>query len=249
MQEMRHLVVEGAFNVRDLGGYDARGGVIPWRRFLRADSLHRIAEDAAQQLYDEGLRCVIDLRTAKEVAAAPSPFEHFPGVQYRNLPLFDDLAPANLSQAHSDDGHPLFDFYRAALETRGPAICAILSAIARAGEGAVLFNCTAGKDRTGIVALLLLAIAEVPREVIVQDYTLTAERIPELVDEFLSIARAEGGDAESYARLLESPAETLSAILDLLDAQYGGIEGFLDWIGLTRDDLDKLRVRLRGAAP
>ncbi len=248
MREMRHLLVEGAYNVRDLGGYNARGGSIPWRRFLRSDSLHRIAEGEAQRLYDEGVRCVIDLRTAGEVAEAPSAFASYPGVIYLNLPLFDDLAPAALARVAADDDHPLFNFYRAALEDRGAAIRAILSAIAQVGEGAVLFNCTAGKDRTGIVALLLLAIAEVPREVIVQDYTLTAERIPELIDEFLSLSRARGGDVESYARLLESPAETLSSILDIMDEEYEGIWGYLDRIGLTDDDLKRLKERLSALA-
>ena len=59
----RHLPVEGAFNIRDLGGYQTRAGTpIPWRRFLRSDSLHRIAPQEISRLHDEGLRAVIDLR-------------------------------------------------------------------------------------------------------------------------------------------------------------------------------------------
>lgn len=244
----RHLPVEGAFNIRDLGGYQTRAGTpIPWRRFLRSDSLHRIAPQEISRLHDEGLRAVIDLRTSAEVAAAPNPFAAYPDVRYLNLPLFDDLSPQALSRAAQEGDHPLFTFYMTALETRGDAICAILTEMAQIDDGAVLFNCTAGKDRTGIIAALLLGIAGVRREQIIADYALTAEFIPELVAEFLDISRANGGDTESYARMLESPAETLAATMDAIRAKYGTFRSYLQSIGLPEDVRLTLRARLNGA--
>lgn len=247
-QKQRHLPVEGAFNIRDLGGYtSAAGRTIPWRRFLRSDSLHWIAPQEVIRLHDEGLRVVIDLRTAHEVAEAPNPFASFPDVRFLNMPLFDDLSPQALSQAEVEGDHPLFTFYMTALMSRGPSICVILSEMARVETGAVLFNCTAGKDRTGIIAALLLGIAGIPRAQIIADYALTAELIPDLVAEFLALSRERGGDTEKYARLLESPAQTLAQTLDQIDQRYGSVPNYLADIGLSEGDLATLRARMTQA--
>lgn len=242
----RQLLVEGAFNIRDLGGYTTVTGVpIQWRRFMRSDSLHRIAPCEVQRLHDEGLRVVIDLRTADELSGAPNPFAAFADVHFVHLPLFDDLSPQAMSRAATvEDAHPLFNFYMAALETRGPAIRNILSEMARVDDGAVLFNCTAGKDRTGIIAALLLGIANVDRHQIIADYALTADLIQDLIKEFLALSREKGGDTKSYARLLESPASVIAATLDQIDARYGTIEGYLHGIGLPQADLQNLRKHL-----
>lgn len=244
----RHIAIEGTHNIRDLGGYvTARGTMIPARRFLRADCLHRLAPGGAERLVDEGLRSVIDLRTRQEVANAPSFFEDLSGVQYFNLPLFDDLSPAALAQAEADHSHPLVPFYITALETRGAAVCAILTRIAHVQEGAVLFNCTAGKDRTGIIAALLLGLAGVSDEDIIQDYVLTEKMIPALVAEFLSLSRANGGDVESYATLLESPADTMAKMLSHIRTRYGGVEDYVRRIGLERRDMLQLMDHLCGS--
>lgn len=247
MRQSRHMPVKGAFNLRDLGGYQtASGSMTPWRHFLRSDSLHRITPTEVSRLHDEGLRAVIDLRTTREVTEAPNPFAVFPDVHFVNMPLFDDLSPQALSHQGTDKDHPLFSLYMTAVDSRGPAISAILTEMAQIETGAVLFNCTAGKDRTGIIAALLLGIAEVPRDQIVADYTMTAELIPELVAEFLDLSRARGGDAKRYARLLESPAETITATLEHIDMRYGTVPDYLRSIGLSTKALDRLRLRLIG---
>ncbi|MEP3331896.1 tyrosine-protein phosphatase [Sedimentitalea sp.] len=247
MRYTRHMPVQGAYNIRDLGGYvTGSGSMTPWRRFLRSDSLHRIAAGETDRLHSEGVRAVIDLRTTSEVADAPNPFAAYPGVHFANLPLFADLSPVALSNADARTEHPLLSFYMSALETRGTAICSILGEIAAVDHGAVLFNCTAGKDRTGIIAALLLGVAEVPRNQIISDYTLTAEFIPDLVAEFLDLSRARGGDTKNYARLLESPASTMAGILEHIGIRYGTVSNYLQEIGLPRSDYRTLHNRLIG---
>ncbi len=247
MLSSRHIAIEGTHNIRDLGGYvTARGTVIPHRRFLRADCLHRLAPGGTDRLVDEGLRCVIDLRTEQEVANAPSLFDGLAGIEYVNLPLFDDLSPAALARADVNHSHPLVPFYISALDTRGEAVRAILARIASVDDGAVLFNCTAGKDRTGIIAALLLGLAGVSDEDIIQDYVLTEQMIPDLVAEFLSISRDNGGDVESYATLLESPADTMVKMLSHIRTQYGGVKEYVMHIGLEKGDLSLLLKQLCG---
>ena len=241
----RHLPIEGAFNVRDLGGYPTKdGGETRWRRFLRADSLHRIAPAGMDHLLDEGLRTVVDLRTRAEAATAPSVFADLGGVDYINMPLFDDLAPAALGQAKRRPEDPLLEFYVTALDTRHDALREILAAMASAPTGTVMFNCTAGKDRTGLVAALLLGLAGVDRPQIVADYVLTAELIPELVDEFLELSRQRGGDVVAYERMLRSPAKTLEAALARIDGGHGDIPAYLSATGLDKTQIAALRDRL-----
>jgi protein-tyrosine phosphatase len=241
----RHLPIPGSYNIRDLGGYRTQGGgYIGWRRFLRADSLHRLDHAGVDHLLDQGVTTVIDLRTPSEIDEAPNPLRHNSEVAFHNLPLFEHLAPAALGRSKSQSADPLLAFYLSALHTRQGAICDILGVMSKTHDGAVLFNCTAGKDRTGIVAALLLGLAGVSREDIVSDYVLTADLIPELVAEFLELSRRRGGDAESYARMLRSPASTMSAALDSIEAAFGDIHGYLSFSGMKPDQISALKTRL-----
>ncbi|MDF3412924.1 tyrosine-protein phosphatase [Sulfitobacter sp. M57] len=248
MKDMpRHIAIGGTYNIRDLGGYiTARGTAIPPRRFLRADCLHRLEPGGTDHLLAEGLRCVIDLRTRREVTQAPSQFNGLEGVDYVNLPLFDDLSPAALAYAGAAHLHPLVPFYITALDTRAAAVRAILTRIASVQDGAVLFNCTAGKDRTGIIAALLLGLAGVSDADIIQDYVLTEQLIPDLVAEFLSLSRANGGDVVRYATLLESPADTMEKMLLHIATQYGGVRDYVLQTGVDATDLIRLQDRLCG---
>lgn len=241
----RQLTVRGAYNIRDLGGYTtAQGTPVPWRRFLRADCLHRLDAGEPERLHFEGLRMVIDLRTAREVRDAPSRLDRMRGIEWVNLPLFDALSPAALAEVEVPDGHPLLAMYITAVETRGDAITTILNRIAQVREGTVMFNCTAGKDRTGVIAALLLGLAGVSHTDIIADYALTDALIPELVAEFLSLSRSNGGDVEAYAALLESPASAMAGLLAHLDGKYGSITGYFDDIGVPVETLSRLQVRL-----
>ncbi len=243
----RHLPIPGTYNIRDLGGYPTQAGSrVRWRRFLRADSLHRMDPSGIDRLLREGLATVVDLRSRSEIAEAPNPLRHNAQVAFHNVPLFEDLAPAALGQSETPSDDPLLEFYLTALHTRSGAIRDILGLMAEARDGTILFNCTAGKDRTGIVAALLLGVAGVSRPDIVSDYVLTDDLIPDLVAEFLDLSRQRGGDVAAYARMLRSPAATISAALDSIEAAFGDIPGYLGSTGLSRDQITALKTRLTG---
>ncbi len=247
-RDMRRLAVEGAHNLRDLGGYRTRGGELtPWRRFLRADSPHRLSPAGIERLEGEGLGTVIDLRTTAECAAMPNPFAARPGVSYIHQPVFEELAPLNLAGVDFAGGDPLLDFYRIALDDRHEALREILVLIAAVPKGAVMFHCTVGKDRTGIVAALLLGLAEVAPDDIVADYAMTGPLIGPLVAEFLEHTRARGDDADKHARLLAAPAATMQAALGHIETRYGSVARYLAHIGVPPGDRSALLDRLRGA--
>lgn len=239
----RHLPVAGTYNVRDLGGYRAANGETRWRRILRADGLHRLDEAGMVTLVDEGVTTIIDLRHADELVQQPNPFGGNKAVRYHNVSLFDQLAP---SARPGDD--LLLDLYKLALAQRQDAIATVLNTIADAPPGVVLFHCTAGKDRTGIVALLLLSLAGVDDTLIVQDYVQTGTMIAPMIEEIIAQAAARGADVEAFRPLLASEPATMVATLAHLSEQYGSARDYLKTIGLSDATMARLQDRLVGEA-
>lgn len=237
----RHLPIAGTFNVRDLGGYAARDGETRWRRLLRADGLHRVDPEGMAALVAEGVTTVIDLRHPGELVTHPNPFRAHPEVRYHNVSLFESLAP------RAEPGQDLLlELYKLALETRQEALAEVLTVIADAPPGAVLFHCTAGKDRTGIVSALLLAIAGVEATLIVEDYALTGEMIAPLVEEIIADAVGRGADPDQFRPLLAADPATMLSTIGYLEETYGSAHDYLDAIGLSPETTDRLRHRLMG---
>lgn len=243
----RLLTVPGVLNIRDLGGYRTRRGhQTRWRSLYRGDSPHTMRPEGGEVLRGAGLRSVIDLRSHHETVDEPNPLARTPDVAYHTIPLFDDLAPTikDVKARNSDD--LLLDLYMEALNAQSGAVRSVLATIAAAPEGAVLFHCTAGKDRTGIIAALLLGAADVEREDIVADYALTGAHIVPLVERLLARTRANGGDPVTHARFLRCEAPTMEAMLDHIEKRHGSIAGYLTDIGLEVADIEALRDRLLG---
>ncbi len=242
----RHYPLTGAYNFRDLGGYQTQAGhQTKWRRLLRADSPHRLTEQAIASLLKLGLTTVIDLRSQNELAQAANPFEEHRLISYHNISLFDHLDPKAMRKAHaSDSADPLLEFYTSTLAKRQPAIRAVLTAIASAAPGAVMFHCTAGKDRTGLISALLLGMANVGSDEIISDYAQTKPLIVGLVKEFLALAEKTGTDIESYRPLLECNPATMRAALAHIQRRYRSINGYLEEIGLEQEYRQRLADRL-----
>lgn len=237
----RHIPIAGTYNVRDLGGYPIADGHTKWRRLLRADTLHRLDAEGIDAMLDIGVTTVIDLRHGEELTHQPNPFNGHSVVGYHNVSLLEGLAP-NLM----DEGDLLLELYRLALVQRQSALSQILQIIADAPPGAVLFHCTAGKDRTGIVAALLLGVAGVEAGLIVEDYALTAGYLAPIMAEITAGAVARGADPVGFQRLLASEPQTMAATLAFIDAEFGSVAAYLDRIGLTPAMVERLRNRLTG---
>ncbi|WP_160194679.1 tyrosine-protein phosphatase [Devosia riboflavina] len=236
----RHWPLPDTHNVRDLGGYASRvGGTTQWRRILRGEALHPLTEDSRAELVDGNLSLVIDLRGPHETGIAAHPFGDHPSVAYRNIVLFDALSPIAMAQQPFD----MAERYCEALDRCGARFAEVFRAVIEAKPGIVLFHCTAGKDRTGVVAAMLLATSGVSHEDIAADYALTASA-GGLIDHLRNRALAAGTDPRLVERMLASDAETMEAFLAYLDGAHGGIEAYLQKIGLTAIEITALRDRL-----
>lgn len=240
----RQIAVQGAYNLRDIGGYKTAGGASTrWRSHLRADSLHGLTQDDMELLAAQGLRLVIDLRGDQEIAEQPNPFASHSGIRYVNVPIFAALAPIAMMRSKASRFR-MAEHYRDAIDQCGPAISRVIGLIAEEEAGSVLFHCTAGKDRTGVIAALLLLVAGVDRDTIIEDYSLTGTLAPGLIDYLRGRAQARGMEGETLEEMLASQPQTMATLLDHIETRYRGVESYLASIGIGVAHLARLRQRL-----
>lgn len=244
MSYERHIRLNGAFNVRDLGGYAAaKGRTTRWRSLLRADALHELTPEDMDRLLQLGLRTVIDLRSDDELTHQPSPFAHHPDVLYHHIPLFGGLAPVDAMMKESGE-LDLSARYVAAADCCRPAIARVAATIALAEEGVVLFNCTAGKDRTGIVAAMLLSLAGVSSDEIAVDYALTQTIAAVLLNRLKARAIGRGFGEDAIRRLLSSEPATILALLSHVGDQYGGFHNYIAAEQANREYISMIEERI-----
>jgi protein-tyrosine phosphatase len=232
----RHLDWEGCFNVRDLGGLKAGGGATRWGAVVRADALDGLTAAGWAALWQHGVRTVIDLREPGErgVDAAPRPRDvttvHLPLDGREHREFWDEWASG------PQFGTPLY--YRAHLARFPERSAAVVAAIARAAPGGVVVHCAGGRDRSGLIALLVLALAGVDAPAIAADYELSGARLR---------ARCEalgepdpGPELEAFlAERGTTAGDVIAATLAALD-----VEACLRGGGMTRSDAAALRARM-----
>lgn len=192
-------------------------------------------------LVEAGVATVIDLRHPGELASQPNPFHANPAVRYYNVSLFDQLAPTP-----KPGQDLLLELYILALDTRQQALAEVLTLIAEAPQGTVLYHCTAGKDRTGVVSALVLSVAGVDTDLIVQDYALTAQMIAPMIEEMSAHAQAQGANVEYFRPLLASDPSTMVETIAYIERTHGSAVAYLERIGLSSQIIDRLRNRLLG---
>ena len=268
----RWIRLAGTTNTRDLGGLPTTdGGRTVAGRVLRSDNLQTLTPEDVRVLVEEiGLREVIDLRTTAEILLeGRGPLREVPEVVHRHFSLLperghhtdvfaveEDEVPdlpegwlesvlPRSAPEHAHDEPPAVRSYLEYLHDRGESVVGAVRAIAEAADGASVVHCAAGKDRTGVVVALCLAVAGVPDEEIVADYAMTAEIIDALVAKLAaSPTYAEDMERRDVAR--HTPrAETMERVLAVLDERHGGPAGWLREHGFGDAEQAVLRARLR----
>ena len=192
-----------------------------------------------------GVTTVIDLRTDAELAGAAADPRFRPpqpdggaraaGVSYLHVPLVQEVR-RRIAGATTGVGR-----YIEIVDTRPAAFALVFNAIAEA-EGTVLFHCFAGKDRTGIVAAMLLDLAGVPREHIAFDYGETDTCLAAQYRVWLEEAAADA--REEIRSDLCCPPDRILGVLEHLDANWGGVASYLEAAGVPQANLDVLESKL-----
>jgi protein-tyrosine phosphatase len=240
----RRLPFEACFNFRDLGGYETLSGHrVRWGAVFRSDALHRMTGADLELALGLGLRTVIDLRSSAELEEEGR-FAHADDAAFHHLPVFEQNAlPFKPFEPDDPEPPPGVDYAAMALTGR-ESIAAALKVIAE-GEHAVVFHCAAGKDRTGIVAALVLSSLGVPDESITADYHLSEQAVA------TSRVWAEVNAPEIAAEMSTFPAwahrapmPVIQAFLRILRDRHGSIDGYLTDAGVERAVLEALRARL-----
>lgn len=233
----RDVTVSGSFNTRDLGGYRTERGNLAWRKTFRSANMAHVDQIGIATLKQLGVTRVIDLRSQKEREAEPDPFGAEDGIDLISISLFDNLNPRELPH-----GDVLLSLYIQALQTQGSVFVEILRTITESPD-AVLFHCTAGKDRTGLIAALLLSLAGVAEEDIIFDYALTADRIAPLLESFEKTAETLKLNKTDYMPMLECNPSTMRQTLDWLEANFQNAKSYVKSHGFTEADLTQLQKR------
>jgi protein-tyrosine phosphatase len=272
----RWLHLDGTTNTRDLGGLPTvDGGETAFGRILRSDNLQTLSESDVHTLVDElGLSDVVDLRTTAEILMeGRSPLRDVDSVTHRHFTLLPERGlrtdvfaaeeddeevraqlPADWAEsilprqvAPGDEGEPpAVRSYLGYLVDGADNVLAALRSLATGGPGAAVVHCAAGKDRTGVVVALALAVAGVEPGAIIADYAQTAEVIDALVAK-LAASPTYAEDMTNRDVASHTPrAESMRRVLELLDERWGGPVGWLDQHGFGVEEQAALRARLRG---
>lgn len=236
----RVIEFEIAYNVRHIGGYSTCDGRVTSDSVIRSAGLHRLTSKGIGALFEVGVTTIVDLRSTVERERDITPDAMSAGIRLIHAPVFEeDQSP--VGQANEFPGYAVV--YERMLET-GQAAYRTLFEIIADTNGRVLFHCSAGKDRTGVAAALLLGLAGVDARTIVEDYSHSARLLEPLLGEWLPKMAERGVDAERGKQLMASNAEDMFSTLAHIDRLYGGPAGYLDGVGLSTSALSAVKAKL-----
>ena len=238
----RIVTLEGCLNFRDLGGYPtADGRRVRWRRVYRSDALHRLSPaDVARLRGELGLETIVDLRSTNELRnEGRGPLEAEP-MRFHHLPLFDGQAARAEGWAALET---LADRYVLLAEFAKAPIARVVTVIAEA-EGAAVYHCAAGKDRTGVMSAILLGLLGVPDEIVVADYAATKENLDAIIERLMSSEGYQTMLAALPADTMHAEADTMIAFLAGIRTRYGSMEAYARDAGVAEATIDRLRSRL-----
>lgn len=244
----RVLALEGGRNFRDLGGYaTADGRRVRWGRLYRSGSMAGFSEAAYARLAALGVRLICDLRTTVERQSQPVDWRRVPDLSYwaRDYELsFGDLREVLASDLPTAERAraSMIGAYRELPFEQAPSYAELFRALA-AGELPLVFNCSAGKDRTGVAAALILRVLGVPEATIIEDYLLSNSAYDRSVS--VAAGRLSELGSEIVEAVLGVHPSYIHAALEAVAAAHGSVEGYLEArLGFGARDLGRIREHL-----
>jgi protein tyrosine/serine phosphatase len=233
----RDLAWDGCVNVRDLGGLTTPAGTTALGVFVRADNARKLTPAGWRAASEYGIRTVLDLRSEPECAADPPAHPDF---DHRRLSLFDHFdgdaeyradVLARAASLDNTEKHRLL--YREALDLDAARFAEAVGVLAEA-DGGVLFHCAGGKDRTGVLAALLLRLVGVAVDDVEADYVASQARLKR------------GPDAHLHDG--STPPHVIDRVLAELEARHGTAATYLLEAGASSEQLERIRLRFTPSA-
>lgn len=255
-EDGRLVELAGNSNFRDLGGYAAANGTTNWRVLYRSDRLNELTDADLATLEGLGLRRVHDFRLESERIRQPSRVPA--GVDVQILPTGDIGIDHTMVDRILDMlagrtplPEPTFwaENYRDLVDNGRPMFCLLIDELGAADERLpAVFHCTAGKDRTGVAAALVLDLAGVDRDVIVDDYLLTnLYRTPVRIEGMRRQLDRAGISVADAMPALSAGRACITRMFEIVDDEYGGSRSYLETGGTHPDNIDRLLERFVGA--
>jgi protein-tyrosine phosphatase len=232
----RRLFVEGAPNLRDLGGYETTDGQrVKWGLIYRSGNLGRLTDTDLCRIRRLGLRTICDFRTDAEALKLPNRFPDSQAVSYIRLPIqHGDYEPTIAFERISRGDYAwvsenfMIEGYIESVE-RYPGVWShLFQLLSDSRNRPLLFHCTGGKDRTGTAAALILLALGVPTETVIADYGLSDGYNLELRMRIYENLRPLGVDLSKVEPYFTAPESRLHALLRHLEAGYGSANRYLE---------------------
>ncbi|MBP2351423.1 pyruvate,water dikinase [Kribbella aluminosa] len=238
MSVVRWVELDGCENFRDLGGHISSSGErVRYDLLFRSDTLESLSDDDHRRLDELGIATVIDLRAASEIEQRGRLDIERHKLRYVHLPLIDAIGDPKAWDP-VDAARPEYPIegYRQMLREGSVRLAEVLCLLAEPGALPAVFHCISGKDRTGLVAAVVLSLLDVPRGVVADEYALSQGRNGH--------SSAPKELHRRFPLVFGAPPANMLGVLDALARDFGSAAGFVASLGVTDEVVERLRVAL-----
>lgn len=241
---LKHIPMDGPQNFRDLGGFlNKQGKVIKWEQLFRADGLSQLSENDIAKMKARNIRTIVDLRGKAEQEAHPDIVPE--GMIYYPCPMMREDVKVEEGRAQHSFMKSMKQGYLNMINEGADLIGNVVKVVMEALEqGAVVFHCSAGKDRTGILSAVLLLVLDAYEQDIVADYQVSytynergVNRYIESIPEMKSLLESSGEDS-----VMHSNPKNMRAVLEIINAD--NIQGWLEALGVSKELQNQFRQKM-----
>jgi len=237
----RHITLENALNFRDVGGYrTADGRHVRWRRMFRAGGLSNLSPADLAVLRELGIATVLDLRSTAEWESGRFPVDDHP-VAFHHLPLVEEILDPTRYEVPEG---MLAARYQEIAQIGSSYIAQAISIVADADTHPIVVHCLAGKDRTGVVVALVLALLGVPDEVVAEDYALSNLAMAALRERAEASGVPQRRSPAVSNEVFSAKPSNIAALFAALRDAHGSLEDYVISSGVKPAAIESLRAAL-----
>lgn len=227
---MRRLILSKTMNTRDLGGYPVDGGkTTAYKKFIRSDLLYEISRKDIDILLNNKINTVIDLRSDEEIVKKPCVLKNVNGFQYFHYKVYGD---GRIPESAEDVPVSYMEMVNGKI-----SMLPIMKTLSTAKDG-IIYHCTAGKDRTGVISALLLSLSGVAKSDILADYQISQSYLYSVLRDFCM------DNIDIHSDIITPKIEHMDSFLNMFYEKYHSVEDYLLYIGLDFIDINNLKMKL-----